>query len=386
MLPLPLLLLVPVLVQGLDINVAIQEAEAALSQHDIDLEALEQELQSALDLSLSQHQTSLQKVLSDRENSALTNRKKIQNMIEDLESVLEAVSQRRTLETTLLNDEELLLEKVQEMETQQDQAAYDDVLNKIYEAVNATDFSAPCLTASKAANTVHEALLAYTGEEDVLQIPGTRIIHQLTSSTYEAPSSNTIRLGDYIHVLPTDWEAFMPNWRDFRVPFPSFLLQSTVAPPPAILQESTQARNCWASVTPTRVVIQLASPTILSSISIDHVSKSILEDRSSAPKHFKVYSYSPGDASDGLLFDKDSRKLVLDATFDTSNGAPSVQKFSVEDVVPDVHGDDALCSTVAPSCESSVTVSAAIEVEVLSNWGHQDFTCLYRIRAHGAVV
>lgn len=371
-------------VVGADIKIAIEEAERALSQHDVDLVSLEEELTSALDNAESTHQEYIQTMLKERERTALANKETINAMIHDLESILEAVSQRRTLETTLLNDEELLLEQVQQIETEHDKTAYDSILNQIYEEVNATDFSAPCLTATKAANTVHQALLEYTGKTDVLQLPGTKIIYQMTSPTYESPS-NGIRLGDYIHVIPSDWEAFVPGWKEWRMPLPGYLTRSG-APPQAILQGSTQARNCWASVTPTRVVIQLAAPTIISSISIDHVSQSIVDDRSSAPKHFKVYSYSQGDESAGLSFDRDSRTLILDSTYDTSNGASSVQTFAVIDVVPESHGDDASCSTVAPSCESGVTISAAIEVEVLSNWGHQDYTCLYRVRAHGAVV
>jgi Sad1 / UNC-like C-terminal len=39
-----------------------------------------------------------------------------------------------------------------------------------------------------------------------------------------------------------------------------------------------------------------------------------------------------------------------------------------------------------PPDHSITNTTAAIQLEILNNWGNPDYTCLYRIRVHGILV
>jgi Sad1 / UNC-like C-terminal len=411
--------------EGNEFLPAVLEVEKALLKHpvDEDLAAWESELDASIESAQAKIRQAVAATIKDRESIALHNREVIDATIAELELTLAAVSRKRQLEKTSLDNEALLTEQVQQMERQEQDTIYHAISKTIRTVVNATDFSTPCLTASMAATAVHQGLRSYVGAPDLLQIPGTKIIQQLTAATYDPPIAERaplFRLGDWSRYMPDDIEAILTlsqpysgRWQNWTIPniIPTHVWHSlgmssgggtsgsrsslTSAPPQAILQPLVHPGHCWPSVKP-KVVIQLAAPAVLSTITIDHVSAALVSknERTSAPKHIQVYSYSPiattggsgSNTNNGLSFDRSSRKLLLEGNFDASSGVSSVQSFPVNGVEDAVNHGDGSCATVVPSCESGITVSAAIEVVVLSNWGNPDYTCIYRVRAHGNVV
>jgi hypothetical protein len=212
-----------------DILPTILEVEKALLKHPIDedLAALERELDASIESAIAEMRQAVAATIQDRESIAMHNRQVIEGTIGELEKVMEAVGRKRQMEKTSLDNETLLKEQVVQMEREEQEIIVQTITKTIHTVVNATDFSTPCfLTASVAAAAVHQGLQSYAGgggaggQPDLLQAPGTQIIHQLTAATYDPPVAQRaplFRLGDWTRYLPVDVEAILssqPDWRD----------------------------------------------------------------------------------------------------------------------------------------------------------------------------
>lgn len=115
--------------------------------------------------------------------------------------------------------------------------------------------------------------------------------------------------------------------------------------------------KCWAfhGVQGT-LVISLSHPVRISHVTLDHLPRynSPTGRIDSAPKDFEVY---------GMKNDTDEGTLLGTFTYD-ENGE-STQTFKLP----------------SPSEE----VYRCVELRVLTNWGHVEYTCLYRFRVHGQI-
>jgi Sad1 / UNC-like C-terminal len=194
------------------------------------------------------------------------------------------------------------------------------------------------------------------------------------------------------------------------------------------------------------VTIRLPYPIIITSnnsiaISLDHVSAFNVLDPTitmqSAPKQMKVYGFSSCSSStttsscnqSGLGFDSTTKRLLvtnpeqqpyivynihhvpgtissvqtfpmmMTTTTTTTNHhqhtAPAATTGNDVVVIDEfaLDEDDGTCSPTKPSCggvetfqnnevQTSSSISA-IQIEILSNWGREDYTCIYRVRIHG---
>ncbi|UJR37117.1 hypothetical protein I4U23_029821 [Adineta vaga] len=104
------------------------------------------------------------------------------------------------------------------------------------------------------------------------------------------------------------------------------------------------------------VVIRLAVPVVPTEFVLEHLSKSIsiVGHINSAPNNFTVYA----------LKDKhDKEGVVLGRYFYDAENGPALQRFK-----PQI---------------ANIPVVEYIEVQVTSNWGNPNYTCLYRFRVHG---
>lgn len=158
-----------------------------------------------------------------------------------------------------------------------------------------------------------------------------------------------------------------------------------------------------------QVTIKLAYPVVVDAVSIDHVSSDIVPDQTTAPKHIKIVGYPSCDSDDvdclALGFDMGDPIDVAEIMYDVESGT-SVQTFesnyakAIRSLPTPELGDDqgdgpvtdeskidtpGSCSvTGATSCSAPPRRSVAgVTINVLGNWGHHDFTCLYRVRIHG---
>ncbi|KAM7419734.1 hypothetical protein PAMA_016697 [Pampus argenteus] len=116
--------------------------------------------------------------------------------------------------------------------------------------------------------------------------------------------------------------------------------------------------KCWAfhGVQGT-LVISLSHPIRISHVTLDHLPRynSPTGRIDSAPKDFEVYGMK-NDVEEGALL----------GTFTYDEDGESTQTFKLPN--------------------SSDEVYRFVELRVLTNWGHVEYTCLYRFRVHGAIA
>ncbi|KAM6147806.1 sperm-associated antigen 4 protein [Erethizon dorsatum] len=126
-------------------------------------------------------------------------------------------------------------------------------------------------------------------------------------------------------------------------------------PPTVILEPDVFPGNCWAfQGDQGQVVIRLAGCVQLSDITLQHPPPSVAHtgDASSAPRDFAVF---------GLQVDDETEVFLGRFTFDVKKSA--IQTFHLQNDPP--------------------SAFPKVKIQILSNWGHPRFTCLYRVRAHG---
>ncbi|NWH72492.1 SUN2 protein, partial [Piaya cayana] len=125
--------------------------------------------------------------------------------------------------------------------------------------------------------------------------------------------------------------------------------------PRVILQPDVNPGNCWAfRGSQGFAVIRLSSIIHPTAVTLEHIPKALSPQGniSSAPKDFAVY---------GLKEEGEEGLLLGQFTY-THDGEP-IQTFYFE-------GD-------------SMGTYQLVELRVLSNWGHPEYTCIYRFRVHG---
>nr|XP_035940284.1 sperm-associated antigen 4 protein isoform X2 [Halichoerus grypus] len=126
-------------------------------------------------------------------------------------------------------------------------------------------------------------------------------------------------------------------------------------PPTVILEPDVFPGNCWAfEGDQGQVVIRLPGRVQLSDITLQHPPPSVAHTggANSAPRDFAVY---------GLQLDDETEVFLGKFTFDVEKS--EIQTFHLQNDPP--------------------TAFPKVKIQILSNWGHPRFTCLYRVRAHG---
>ncbi|NXP11127.1 SUN2 protein, partial [Thinocorus orbignyianus] len=126
--------------------------------------------------------------------------------------------------------------------------------------------------------------------------------------------------------------------------------------PRVILQPDVNPGNCWAFRGSLGfVVIRLSSIIRPTAVTLEHIPKALSPQGTipSAPKDFAVYG----------LKDEGEEEGVLLGQFTYNHDGDPIQTFYLK-------GD-------------AVGTYQLVELRVLSNWGHPEYTCIYRFRVHG---
>uniref|UniRef100_A0A8C3T448 Sad1 and UNC84 domain containing 2 n=1 Tax=Chelydra serpentina TaxID=8475 RepID=A0A8C3T448_CHESE len=129
--------------------------------------------------------------------------------------------------------------------------------------------------------------------------------------------------------------------------------------PRVILQPDVNPGNCWAfRGSQGFAVIRLSSHIRPTAVTLEHVPKALLplDTIPSAPKDFVVFGLDEEGQQEGIVLGQ--------FTYD-QDGDP-IQTFHLE-------GED-------------VGTFQVVELRILSNWGHPEYTCIYRFRVHGEPV
>ena len=130
------------------------------------------------------------------------------------------------------------------------------------------------------------------------------------------------------------------------------------------------------------ITLRLAQPVQFESITIDHAP--LLLAGGSKPRHFEITGY-PHSNTSALGFDTTKGKLLSIFEFDATK---SSQTF---EATPDLPQEGSCEEEIKkPSCDAPPLpveeVIAGIKIEIVGNWGNQDYTCLYHARLQGIAV
>ncbi|XP_057628837.1 SUN domain-containing protein 3 [Chionomys nivalis] len=127
-------------------------------------------------------------------------------------------------------------------------------------------------------------------------------------------------------------------------------------PPDMILQPDVHPGKCWAFPgSQGHILIKLARKIIPTAVTMEHISEKVSPsgNTSSAPKEFSVY---------GMMKRCEGEEMFL-GQFMYNKVETTVQTFELQNEV----SESLLC----------------VKLQILSNWGHPKYTCLYRFRVHG---
>ncbi|KPP59618.1 SUN domain-containing protein 2-like [Scleropages formosus] len=130
--------------------------------------------------------------------------------------------------------------------------------------------------------------------------------------------------------------------------------------PRTVIQPDVYPGKCWAfQGSEGFLVISLSYPIQITHVTLEHLPKVLSPTGhiDSAPRDFSVY---------GMSADKeDTEEGALLGTFTYDQDGEPVQTFRLSDN------------------DSTQQVYQKVELRILSNWGHLEFTCIYRFRVHG---
>ncbi|XP_062984802.1 SUN domain-containing protein 3-like [Elgaria multicarinata webbii] len=136
------------------------------------------------------------------------------------------------------------------------------------------------------------------------------------------------------------------------------LFMSSAKPPDTVLQPDVYPGNCWAfQGSEGQVVVKLPEKIQPTAVTVQHISKAISPSGgvTSALKDFLIY---------GLNEETEEETLLGTFMYDIEKEA--IQTFQLKNE----HANQFLY----------------IKFKVQSNWGHPEFTCIYRVRVHGKMV
>ncbi|XP_019476404.1 SUN domain-containing protein 1 isoform X2 [Meleagris gallopavo] len=231
---------------------------------------------------------------------------------------------------TLLQDLELqILKNITLQMAVTDQRITSEVVTN---AVNNAGISG--ITEAQAQIIVNNALKLYsqdkTGMVDfALESGGGSILSTRCSETYETKTALISLFG-------------IPLW---------YFSQS----PRVVIQPDMYPGNCWAfKGSEGYLVVRLSMKIYPTAFSLEHIPKTLSPSGNitSAPRKFSVYGLDDEYQEEGTFLGQ----YVYD-----QEGEP-LQMFTVE---------------------KSENVFQIVELRILSNWGHAEYTCLYRFRVHG---
>ncbi|OUM61357.1 hypothetical protein PIROE2DRAFT_62559 [Piromyces sp. E2] len=185
-----------------------------------------------------------------------------------------------------------------------------------------------------------------------LESGGARVISKLTSETYRLQPEGFV--GTLSKLLGI---AIKPG-----------------RPPTEAIQPAVHAGECWAMRGSSGVLtLKLAKSIIPTQITLEHLAKEISFSISSAPRFVEVYAIhdirafsAEYIANNRELVGSDKPYATLIGKVEYDPAKKSLQTFDVQTLLPDP--------------------IQYLQLQFLENWGHPDYTCIYRVRVHGTPV
>eukprot|EP01041_Mallomonas_annulata_P001397 gene1397-2689_t len=184
---------------------------------------------------------------------------------------------------------------------------------------------------------------------DLAQIvAGATVLHEHTSSTY-IPHGIWSMVGWGVKTLMT------------------LGFECGVGVPKDALINDLQPGKCWAMHgSEGMLTVKLVGPVHIRAITIEHLPSNLVTEIGSAPKDFIVYGYD--------LY-SDSKIKLLESSYIIKNS-----KENEEQEQEQYEYDFAQTFPIETIYQN--TPFQVITLEILNNYGHVDFTCLYKFRVH----
>lgn len=168
-------------------------------------------------------------------------------------------------------------------------------------------------------------------------------------------------------------------------------------PPVTALHHETQNGHCWPlEGSQGQLGVALAAPTYVDAITIDHVAKQLAYNMGSAPRDMEVWGMVEGqDNEERVRAWREKRKAEAGSR---GQEAPEEPEYPVTlDRYPeflrlanftyDINAGKAVQSFPVDQEIKNLGVDFGVVVlRILSNWGREEFTCLYRFRMHGEIM
>ncbi|KAH7476942.1 hypothetical protein PRIC2_000815 [Phytophthora ramorum] len=174
-----------------------------------------------------------------------------------------------------------------------------------------------------------------------------------------------------LNVVEEDDRFTSPSYRRAPAPLLGLLLSSGEIPwwlsrhngrPETAISETMEMGSCWGIAgSYGRLSVKFSQQIVADSITIDHIPAQIAFDFSSAPNEFRILGISGHPL-------RETVELIPFGNFSYAGNGPASQTFKL---------------TSPLSQRSAID---GITLEVLSNHGHPEYTCLYRFRVHGQPV
>ncbi|KAI0694602.1 hypothetical protein BC835DRAFT_1415220 [Cytidiella melzeri] len=167
-------------------------------------------------------------------------------------------------------------------------------------------------------------------------------------------------------------------------------------PPVTILHHENHNGHCWPFPgSQGQVGVMLAYPTRISDVTIDHVSREVATDMRSAPRQMEVWGLVEGADNVGKhklwnerrdeartqaeLLGEEYEEEEIPSTL--PRGAPFIRLASFS---YNAHSSNEIQTFPVAQDVQDLDMDFGIVVLVVkSNWGREEFTCLYRFRVHG---
>ncbi|KAG5645933.1 hypothetical protein DXG03_004722 [Asterophora parasitica] len=223
----------------------------------------------------------------------------------------------------------------------------------------------------------------YTHSKDTLGRPdfalhsgGARVIPSLSSPTFEMRPDNV--RGTLLGLITGNGHAIG-------------------RPPVTALHHELHNGHCWPFAGHQgQLGVALAAPTYVSEISIDHVAREVAFDMRSAPREMEVWGMVEGKDNIAKVREwmaererKREEKRALGEEVEEDPEYPKTlprapQYVRIAKFTYNIHGGRNVQTFPVDEEVRALGVDFGIVVlNIKSNWGREEFTCLYRMRVHG---
>mmetsp|Transcript_2701 Transcript_2701/g.7379 ORF Transcript_2701/g.7379 Transcript_2701/m.7379 type:complete len:332 (-) Transcript_2701:46-1041(-) len=200
-------------------------------------------------------------------------------------------------------------------------------------SMRSTDVSRRIRSLEAVADRVIDRMAAHTSRPDfALRTAGAYILR-----------SNPSRAEQLVDFAKTRMHSFFAQ-SGFIVPFPNSA--------DTALDADVNPGNCWAFPGSTgSLTVHLARPAVVDEVVVEHAPFRATFSVASAPQDLRVT----------LIFMNGTAQPVASIRFEVADGVSHIQRYPIK----------------------SADVARALTLDIDSNHGNPDYTCLYRLRVHG---